>query len=63
MVYEAKDEPGAALGRFKTYGVRTVFNVRLDITEIVPVRAAEGIALFRDGKGDHLQAGIGENLF
>ena len=40
----------------------TLVNVRLDHRHQAAVRTVEGVALLGDGKGNHLQAGIGEDL-
>ena len=50
--------------RYSPHGsFRTMIDIGLNETVILPIRTAQRIALFRDCKGDHLKAGICKDLF
>ena len=41
--------------------LRTVLDIRRDITQILPVRISEGISLLRDSERTHLKTRVGED--
>ena len=63
----ARAEPLIQQGGHHAHGVAGVFgafvHVGLDDRHQAAVGAVEGVALLGDGEGDHLQAGVGEDLF